>query len=232
MTVSYTTDFHRMNQSNALDAARIIVPMLIDLIHPSSVVDVGCGSGAWLSVFKGHGVGKVHGYDSHDEQLLIAPDEFTNTDLSKELTINQAYDLAMSLEVAEHLPKSRAASFVASLCSLAPVVMFSAAFPGQGGTGHVNEQWHCYWEKMFAAHNYHALDPIRPLIWYDERVAWYYRSNILLFASEESLQSNPQLRSLTDAYESNPLTLAHKRLFREGFIRYSLHRMIARLRNR
>jgi hypothetical protein len=46
------------------------------------------------------------------------------------------FDLAVCLEVAEHLPPERAESFIRELCDLAPVVLFSAAIPGQGGTGH------------------------------------------------------------------------------------------------
>ena len=90
-------------------------------------------------------------------------------------------ELALSLEVAEHLSPERAASFVDDLVAMAPAVLFSAAIPGQGGVGHRNEQWQSYWATRFAAHGYEAFDVVRPQIWTDEAVPAWYRQNIVLY---------------------------------------------------
>jgi hypothetical protein len=69
----------------------------------------------------------------------------------------------------------------------APVVLFSAAIPGQGGYGHVNEQWPGYWARMFDECGYGVSDALRWAIWNDERVEPWYRQNLLLCASPTRL---------------------------------------------
>ena len=122
--------------------------------------------------------------------------------------------LALSLEVGEHLPAGAAAELVRSVTTLAPLALFSAAFPGQGGTNHVNEQWPTYWHALFARRDFVALDPIRPAVWQDERVAWWYRCNTYLYAHRDALRARPGLAELARRYEANPLTLTHKRVIR------------------
>lgn len=70
------------------------------------------------------------------------------------------------------------------LCALAPVVLFSAAAPGQGGLGHVNEQWPAYWVERFERHGYRCSGALRWRFWCDDRVESWYRQN-LLFATAE-----------------------------------------------
>lgn len=111
------------------------MPLLIDLVHPTSVVDVGGGTGAWLSVFKQLGVKNVLCIDGYvnDDILLIDKDEFLPLDLSKPFSGIGEYDLALSLEVAEHLPPNSAVGFVESLSNLAPVIFFCCcAWPRRG----------------------------------------------------------------------------------------------------
>jgi hypothetical protein len=91
------------------------------------------------------------------------------------------------LEVAEHLPIQSAGGFVAELTALAPFILFSAAIPGQGGTNHLNEQWPEYWATRFAGHGYRVLDCIRPRIWEDDRIDFWYRQNIFLFVDSDQL---------------------------------------------
>lgn len=71
------------------------------------------------------------------------------------------FDLAVSLQVAEHLPPSSAKGFIDSLAKLAPVVLFSAAIPLQAGAEHLNEQWPEYWAALFKTHDYLPIDCIR-----------------------------------------------------------------------
>ena len=98
--------------------------------------------------------------------------------------------MAISLEVAEHLPETAAAGFVASLCRHADVVLFSAAIPAQGGDNHINEQWQSYWAKLFAQEGFEVFDLVRPRFWSEGRIPFWYRQNMLLYVSDkaESLQ--------------------------------------------
>src|SRR4051812_21567636 len=59
----YAPPFFAQLQAGALRSARAVVPALLELLHPSSVVDVGCGLGAWLAVCREMGVQDVLGVD-------------------------------------------------------------------------------------------------------------------------------------------------------------------------
>jgi SAM-dependent methyltransferase len=168
----------------------VIVPHVVRMLAPRSVVDVGCGLGTWLAVFAGMGVSDFVGVDGEyvePARLEIPHDRFVAHDLATPLSLGRRFDLAVSLEVAEHLPADRAAVFVASLSDLAPFVLFSAAIPFQGGTNHVNEQWPGYWAGLFEGRGFAPVDCIRREIWSDDRVEWWYAQNTLLFVEEERL---------------------------------------------
>ena len=97
------------------------------------------------------------------------------------------FDLAQSLEVAEHLPKASGERFVDSLCALSDIVMFSAAQPGQGGEGHVNERRPSDWAADFAQRGYGAYDAIRPSLAHEPRVAPWYRFNTILYVNADGV---------------------------------------------
>ncbi|MGH9830080.1 MAG: hypothetical protein ACREDR_43265, partial [Blastocatellia bacterium] len=78
----------------------------------------------------------------------------------------------------------------------APLILFSAAIPGQQGQGHVNERWPSYWRRLFARHAFSMLDPIRPCVREDRRVMWWYRQNLLLFVSPAALANNRRLETM------------------------------------
>jgi hypothetical protein len=120
----------------------------------------------------------------------------------------------MSLEVAEHIPRSRAPDFVDNLVELAPVVLFSAAIPRQGGVGHVNEQWQEYWAEIFARRGYAWVDCIRGRIWSDESIPRWYRQNMLLFASEAAIAENPALATERERSRNCVLSLVHPESYR------------------
>jgi SAM-dependent methyltransferase len=162
------------------------------------VIDVGCGVGAWLAVFREHGVGDVWGVDGAyvaRSGLEIPPERFLTADLCEPLSIVERFDLAVCLEVAEHLPEDCAQTLVDSLVRLAPVILFSAAIPFQRGELHLNEQWPDYWSERFRSRAYEAVDCLRDLIWHNERVEPWYAQNVLLFASRSYLQGRPELRT-------------------------------------
>ena len=194
----YDASFFEPLTAGALQSARVIVPLLLRLVHPESVIDVGCGLGAWLKVFQEYGVQRVRGIDGDyidRAKLMIEPTCFTSVDLAEGFELSECYDLAICLEVAEHLPAAAASRLVRSLTGVAPMVLFSAAIPGQKGSGHVNEQWPSYWKPLFAAHGFQRLDPLRRAIWRDNRVQWFYRQNLFLYVSQEVLRQSEALRT-------------------------------------
>src|SRR5690606_7975348 len=129
--------------------------------------------------------------------LKIPAANFRRAPLDQPLDVKRRFDLAISLEVAEHLPAERAAGFVVELVALAPVVLFSAAIPGQGGVNHINEQWPAYWASLFDRMGFAPIDIFRQAIWNDNRVAWWYKQNLVLYVDRSVLPRFPQLAART-----------------------------------
>ena len=207
----YTADFYRTHRAGARRSAEVVVPIVIELVRPRSVVDVGCGVGAWLAVFRQHGIEDIVGMDGpHIERRLleIPPERFRPADLREPIRLPRRFDLVVSVEVAEHLPPGRATTFVDSLTALGSVVLFSAAIPHQGGVEHLNEQWPDYWAERFERNGYVAIDVVRPRIWSDERVEWWYAQNTLLYVERE-----PRLREAYEATRLHPLSVVHPRKY-------------------
>jgi len=193
----YNESFFDGIEDGSTESARVVVPLLFSIISVTSVVDVGCGRGAWLQIFKEHGVKTLRGIDGDyvDRSHMLVDDScFVAGDLTKLSQIDGSFDLALCLEVAEHIPQRYSGSLVHALTSAAPIVLFSAAVPGQPGTRHINEQWPLFWRELFAQRSFRMFDPFRGRLREDNRVRWWYRQNLVLFASEEGIARNPALQ--------------------------------------
>ena len=206
--MKYDSSFFDALQPGAIASANVIVPLLIRLVQPQSVLDVGCGRGAWLKVFEQHGIHVRRGIDGHHVQqkgLLINPHEFIAMDLRSPFSLRKRFDLGVCLEVAEHLPQTTAPALVDFLTETAPIILFSAAVPGQGGTAHINEQWPDYWRHLFANRDYLLIDSMRSRIRMDRRVDWWYRQNMVMFCCPNALEKFPHLRA--DLIKENDPTI-------------------------
>jgi SAM-dependent methyltransferase len=221
----YPPKFYERQSSATRTSADLIVPMLVDLVRPQSVVDVGCGTGNWLRAFGDNGIGELRGFDGpwlDVAQLLIPREIFTHADLEKPVDAGRRFDLAISLEVAEHLSPSAAEGFVNSLTALSDVVVFSAAIPFQGGENHLNEQWPEYWEELFAKRGYVAIDCLRWRLWNEKSVHYWYRQNMLVYANEEMLDRYPRLAEERRTAVPGAVPLVHPSLYIPGaaFLRH------------
>ncbi len=173
-------------------------------------MDVGCGVGTWLSVSAELGASNVLGLEGpwllDQPRLAIDRDKIRLGDLSQGVVIPRSFDLGISLEVAEHLPESAGRTLVQSLARHCKIVVFSAAIPGQGGVGHINEQRPTYWQELFRQEGFEALDVIRPLIWYRDDFPWWYRQNIIVYTSPAIAQKFLGSLSKTSDFKSSPIT--------------------------
>jgi SAM-dependent methyltransferase len=209
----YTAEFYR-ELTAAQESAHEVLPIIFEAVKPSSVVDIGCGTGHWLAAAHELGAKEIFGVDGpwvNKEQLAIPSENFSARDLTAPLNLGRRFDLALSFEVAEHLPDSAARTFVQSLCAASDTVAFSAAIPGQGGRHHLNEQWPAYWADLFRECNYDCFDDLRPRIWDNPRVAWYYAQNSLIFVRS-------RVRSgVAHCFGEpvKPMSLVHPRLWSE-----------------
>lgn len=216
---SYTRDFYQLIGEGTRTSAREIIPLLLDLLQPilpKSVVDVGCGTGSWLAAFHKLGIADCLGIDGDyvDRTILQIPlNQFQSADLKQPLQINRKFDLAISLEVAEHLPATCAENFVNSLIQLAPVILFSAAIPFQGGVEHLNEQWPQYWVYYFQKNGYAVIDCLRKKIWNNDKVEPWYAQNILIFVKQEYLSGYPRLVNEYQNTDLNQLAIVHPKIY-------------------
>lgn len=208
----YEPYFYSRRYEWTVQAAARILDLVLPRIPPvCSALDVGCGVGAWLAVLQKKGVSDIVGVDGvwvDDKLLKIPVEKFQRADLSGPLNLERRFDLAICLEVAEHLPPDRAEGFVAELAGAADFILFSAAIPFQGGYGHLNEQWQSYWADLFARRGYAVRDWVRPRLWTDASIPVWYRENLLLFVAERRL---PELVPASDGVPdaAGPLDLVH-----------------------
>jgi SAM-dependent methyltransferase len=188
MAWGYEREYFVMKQRGWTISAEAVVPVMLGLFPIRSAVEVGCGTANLLEVLTRHGVTDVLGLDGPDvpRDLLRIPAEQVRTwDLARLAPLERRFDLACTLEVAEHQPPESAEDFVRLLVAAAPVVLFSAAIPGQGGPGHLNERRQSWWARLFARHGYVAVDCIRPAIWETPGLEWYYAQNIVVYCLPE-----------------------------------------------
>ena len=213
----YSSDFYHIQSPGSKRSAQKIVPLVLKKIRPQSVIDIGCGVGTWLSVFRDHGVEDYLGIDGpyvDRKQLLIEAGHFMPANLEEKIPVDRKFDLLISLEVVEHIQSTRAAALVKEFTRLSDVILFSAAVPYQGGYDHVNEQWPQYWVELFANEGLEVLDNLRPLIWIDAEIDFWYRQNIMMFATQEVIDSNQVLQADKANSNQNLLALVHPEMLK------------------
>ena len=201
----YDRHFYRYIAPGSLRSAKVVIPLLQELLPQTvtAVLDVGCGVGSWLAVWKQRGC-RVTGVDGDylpRKALLVDDDEFVAADLRSGLALGRRFDLVQCLEVAEHLPPAAAPGLVRDLCRHADLVLFSAAPPGQGGANHVNEQPYGYWRDHFQGQGFALYDVLRPRLAGQRRVAPWYRYNSFLYVREDAL---PELHRRWADYRVRP----------------------------
>ncbi|MES1220208.1 MAG: methyltransferase domain-containing protein [Bacteroidota bacterium] len=220
----YGNKFFKELSSGSYISAKNIVPEIIRLTKPNSIIDVGCGMGAWLKAFSENGINDFVGIDGeyvNENELLISKEKFIRHDLKNPVELNKKFDLCVSLEVAEHLPASSAEAFVESLIKLSDVIVFSAAIPNQLGTYHINEQYPEYWANIFFNKGYIASDCLRPRFWNDENICYWFKQNMLVFINKNIIDKYPEIQKYSLTTNKDYLTKIHPGIFRhKQFLRW------------
>jgi len=125
---------------------------------PEIAYDYGCGPGIILGVLQHLGVtiqgyeGSIHGIEYAEPVVRdhIAHADLRTMQVGGGLLLDGS--IVICIEVAEHIEASYARHLVRLLCQHQAPIIFTAAPPGQGGLGHVNEQPKSYWLDLFAQH--------------------------------------------------------------------------------
>lgn len=175
MIKAYSLKFYKSVDFRANESANsifVILDKFLDIKGLKSIIDVGCGSGAWLNAVLKNTSASVYGYDlpesieinrsrfgdNFNARLELVTSDFES---KRELKFQPA-QLGICLEVLEHLKDETGNRILESLSSSCEIVLFSAATPGQGGTGHINERSHSYWLDKFRLYGFEVYDCIRP----------------------------------------------------------------------
>ncbi len=193
-THQYSALFYRYQREGSARSAGATLPHLLQALSVRSVLDVGCGAGAWLSVHQRLGVADVVGIDGDyvdRSLLLVAPECFKPGDIAEPFDLGRRFDLVQCLEVAEHVSAARSDALIDNLVRHGPIVLFSAAVPGQGGEDHINEKPCAHWRDRFAQRGYHLFDFLRSKVLDDPAVEPWYRYNLMLFVHDSAVAGLP-----------------------------------------
>lgn len=188
-----STFFDSIGAASTRSAQRLL-PLVIAALRPHSVLDVGCGRGAWLAEFMRLGVDDTIGVDGtyvRPETLVIPTSQFAAKDITQPFDLGRQFDLGLCLEVGEHVPNAASATLVANIVRHTPMVLFSAAVPGQGGQDHINEMPLEFWRGLFRARGYAAFDPFRRPLQGQREVEPWYRNNVLLYVRSDRIEQLP-----------------------------------------
>lgn len=167
-----------------VDSALCLLSAFAYLGLPTTMLDIGCGKGHLVKVASALGV------DSRGVDISIDKDSdnslLSYCDLTKPTGFD-TYDMVLCLEVAEHIEREYASTLVESISTAIgtrSTLLFSAATPGQGGAGHVNEQPHDYWIDLFRGHGIivkqDSTDHLRHQWSLLAPSAWWYGKNLMV----------------------------------------------------
>jgi SAM-dependent methyltransferase len=181
--MTYDESFYTDESRVALESAKVVLPILQPHLAFTTVIDIGCGTGAWAYVAQTHLACAVLGVDHGVPRHLLLIESYVDCDLENGYPCG-GFDLAVCLEVAEHLPDTAARPLVTGLAR-ARHILFSAATPGQPGVHHINCQPHTYWHALFAEHGFasHHLGPA----FAGTPVADFYQRNMYLYTRSDDV---------------------------------------------
>jgi len=202
----YSKEFYHSVDNRASETAKVIFRELRNYLNVTTMVDAGCGSGAWARTAIDEGFTQAFGVDLSSSLDLIKKNKSFEKILANGnlILIERDFvkdsvsglpvaELAICLEVAEHLPPEIGASLITRLTEASNFVIFSAAQPGQGGTYHINERPIEFWVEEFAKYNFEPFDPFREILRKSQNVPRFYALNMLLFVSKGSINTDKRV---------------------------------------
>lgn len=178
----YDSEFFDNLLQTSATSAPFIAKYIYNNFEPKTVVDIGCGTGEILKALTS--LCDIECLGIEGPWINDCQERFENiqlANLNEFLPLEKKFDVAICLEVAEHLEERFASTLISTLTESSNIILFSAAIPGQSGTEHINLKYPDYWarhfwEKGFALY----LDP-RKEFFRNLQLAPWYQQNTLVF---------------------------------------------------
>lgn len=183
----YPSAWHASFADVTSNSARLILSFLQNFVRLDSMLELGCGEAHWSANALSLGTQTVCAVDgpwNNKERLNVASSQYIEAEINRNFNVPGKFDMAICLEVAEHVDMNFATKTVSILSEASDVVLFGAAIPYQGGFGHINEQWPSWWNEKFLLAGFRPYDVIRPKFWNHPDIHYWYKQNTILYIRE------------------------------------------------
>lgn len=129
------------------ETANRLIPLIVSYLAPASLLDLGCGSGQWMTAARRAGVAHVEGVAAGDIERFSTPHQ-------------AAFDVCLCIEVAQGLGAEMQDALVSAATRASNVVVFSSMPPGMPDRSpHARPL--VYWAEKFWRHGYVLDDGLR-----------------------------------------------------------------------
>ena len=183
----YGNRYYEFSELHNTPSYTYIAKAVTKQLGKRSLVDVGCGNGGISAAFVAQGCSHIAAFDYSASAVQIAQSRGLNRVERLDITTCDAIpaqaELCVCIEVAEHLPERFADHLCQLLTPVAPVLVFTAAPPGQGGRWHLNEQPREYWILRFESLGMHYDEAATTAIRgnFNEEIVAHYSENLMVF---------------------------------------------------
>jgi hypothetical protein len=133
-----------------------IAQRIVEDIGPQTVLDAGCAWGFLVESLRRRGV-EAYGLDVSEYAIQqVHPDVQPHCWVGSILDpLPQTYDLIVSIEVLEHMPRRDSEIAVVNICDHADEILFSSSPKDYREATHFNVHTPDYWVRLFAREGYY-----------------------------------------------------------------------------
>ena len=152
---------------------------IIEMFPVESAIDIGSGDGAYTRNLINAGI-KCKGFDGNPETYKISSGLCNVRDFSQPVRLGK-FDLVLSLEVGEHIPRKYEQTFINNLCRASQHwICGSWGVEGQTGYGHVNCRNNDYIIKEFKKRGFKFREDLSEIIRNKSTLEWFHNT-IMVF---------------------------------------------------